>query len=118
MSVQTLLIDYQRERILEQTYNSPNIIPIRSKREILRHGIRKTTLLASIDIAMFQPTTENPCWLILKGFTFTFCDVLPSDEWVVSHKRKHCCQQKRKSVNDKRTREWMGDLHYCPRAAR
>ncbi|ENH74510.1 hypothetical protein FOC1_g10009929 [Fusarium oxysporum f. sp. cubense race 1] len=35
MSVQTLLVDYQRERILDQTYNPPSIIPVESNREVL-----------------------------------------------------------------------------------
>ncbi|SCO44307.1 uncharacterized protein FFMR_07440 [Fusarium fujikuroi] len=87
LSVQTLLIDYQREMIVDQTFNPPSLIPIGSNREAFaeamrplapRHGIREITLLASINIAMFQPTTENPCWPIPKSFTFAFCNVLQS----------------------------------------
>lgn len=39
-SVQTLLIYYQREMILDQTYNPPSIIPIGSNREAFAEAMR------------------------------------------------------------------------------
>ncbi|VZI08257.1 unnamed protein product [Fusarium fujikuroi] len=115
LSVQTLLIDYQREMIVDQTFNPPSLIPIGSNREAFaeamrplapRHGIREITLLASINIAMFQPTTENPCWPIPKSFTFAFCNWVVTGENPLSAEEEECERQE--------TREWVGGLHYCP----
>ncbi|KAJ4048309.1 hypothetical protein NW763_009721 [Fusarium oxysporum] len=121
MSVQTLLVDYQRERILDQTYNPPSIIPVESNREVLseavrrlaqRHGIREITLLASVDSAIFQPSTETSCWPTLESFTFALCDVLPSGEWVVTGENP--LSAKEEEYQRQEVREGMADGHYCP----
>ncbi|KAH7203580.1 hypothetical protein DER44DRAFT_898845 [Fusarium oxysporum] len=121
MSVQTLLVDYQWGRILDQTYNPPSIIPVESNREVLseavrrlaqRHGIREITLLASVDSAIFQPSTETSCWPTLESFTFAFCDVLPSGEWVVTGENPLSAEEE--EYQRQESREGMADGHYCP----
>ncbi|KAF4955575.1 hypothetical protein FGADI_4410 [Fusarium gaditjirri] len=121
MSVQSLLIDYQRERILDQTFNPPSIIPVESNREALseavrriaqRHGIREITLLASVDSSIFQPSIENPCWPTIESFTFAFCDVLPSGEWVVAGENPLSAEEV--EYQRQEALEGMADWHYCP----
>ncbi|KAF5266921.1 hypothetical protein FOXYS1_2227 [Fusarium oxysporum] len=121
MSVQTLLVDYQRERILDQTYNPPSIIPVESNREVLseavrrlaqRHGIREITLLASVDSAIFQPSTETSCGPTLESFTFALCDVLPSGEWVATGENPLSAEEE--EYQRQEVREGMADGHYCP----
>lgn len=75
-----------------------------------RHGIQEITLLANIDIAMFQPTTENPCWPILKSFTFAFCNVLQSYEWVVTKENPLSAEEEDHQRQE--TRERVADLNY------
>ncbi|KAH7163854.1 hypothetical protein DER46DRAFT_636404 [Fusarium sp. MPI-SDFR-AT-0072] len=121
MSVQTLLIDYQRERILDQTYDPPSIFSVDSNREVLseavrrlaqRHGIREITLLASVDSTIFQPSTEDSSWPTLESFTFAFCGVLPSGEWVVTGENPLSAEEE--EYQRQESRDKMADRHYCP----
>jgi hypothetical protein len=121
MSVQTLLIDYQRERIPDQTYNPPSITPAESNEDVLseavrrlaqRDGIQEITLLASVDSTIFQPSTEISCWPTLESFTFAFCDVLPSGEWVVTGGNPLSPEEE--EYQRQEFREGMADGDYCP----
>ncbi|KAF5544472.1 hypothetical protein FMEXI_6585 [Fusarium mexicanum] len=121
ISVQTLLIDYQRERIPDQTFEPPSIMAADLDADVLseavqrltqRSGIREIILLASIDSAIFQPTKANPCWPTLESFTFAFCDVLPSGEWVVTGENPLPPEEEERQRQE--TREWATDGIYCP----
>ncbi|KAF5578765.1 hypothetical protein FPCIR_11417 [Fusarium pseudocircinatum] len=121
ISVQTLLIDYQRERIPDQTFEPPSIMATDSdvddlseavQRLTQRHGLREIILLASIDSAIFQPTKENACWPTLESFKFAFCDVLPSGEWVVTGENPLPAEEEERQRQE--TREWATDGIYCP----
>ncbi|KAF5614189.1 atp-dependent dna helicase [Fusarium subglutinans] len=121
IAVQTLLIDYQRERIPDQTFEPLSIMAADSDADVLseavqrltqRSGIREIILLASIDSAVFQPTKANPCWPTLESFTFAFCDVLPSGEWVVTGENPLSAEEEERQRQE--TREWATDGIYCP----
>ncbi|KAF5679308.1 hypothetical protein FCIRC_6153 [Fusarium circinatum] len=121
IAVQTLLIDYQRERIPDQTFEPPSIMAADSDADVLseavqrltqRSGIREIILLASIDSAVFQPTKANPCWPTLESLTFAFCDVLPSGEWVVTGENPLSAEEEERQRQE--TREWATDGIYCP----
>lgn len=61
MSVQTLLIDYQRQMILDQTYSPPSLIPTGSNREVLAEAIRRLARRHGVEKSPFLQASTSPC---------------------------------------------------------